>query len=222
MGAIENYRKNRLRKIRAQDAQEVQEEAQRENQYYDRMTQVLAGFPKQNINQRVNRQNSLETEKANELKRLQQESATDQRMYSQQKQTPKKIQKLLAQSYQRVKRHDRPLWIINITVAICLDVFVDMITMIPIVGWIIGGLAGIVGGLYLTISLWKVGNRKARTKKRILRVAMLILDMFPYIGVLPISTATVLIAFNDSKKSSDKAKATIKKIKKKYPNVRVN
>ena len=89
--------------------------------------------------------------------------------------------------------------------------------MIPYIGWIIGILAAGTGGIYLFCSLWRTGNRSARTKKRILRVAMLLLDVIPYISILPLSTATVYIAHRDSEKNANKAKRTIKSIQKKHP-----
>lgn len=213
----------RLKDIRAKDSQDVElrKSAQAENKYYNRMLGVLTGFQSPAGSEKSTQSEQSESEKAVELRRLQQESLSGQRTFSGSKKIPFKTKITLAQAYRRIKRHARPLWTINFAVALSLDFFVDILSMVPYVGWILGILIAGAGGIYLFCSLWRTGNRSARTKKRIMRVAMLLLDAIPYIGILPLSTATVYIAHRDSEKSANKAKRTIKGIQKKHPGVTV-
>ncbi|MCK4635279.1 MAG: hypothetical protein KAT32_00275 [Candidatus Moranbacteria bacterium] len=206
--------KAKLRNVRLQENIDQEEQGKKVRKLYGNITRPMQTFDS-NVSQ--NFSDDRQKEKMNELRQLQREEELDKREFG--IKIPRKAKILLKRSYRRINRHERPIWILNFIIAFSLDFIVDIVSLIPYVGWIVGGFCAFCGSIYLTISLWRVGNRKARTKKRVIRVAMLIADAIPYIGILPISIATVFIAYEDSIKESRKAKVEVKKLQKKYPNL---
>lgn len=208
--------KAKLRNVRLQE--NINKEEQRENvgKLYGSIATPMQTF---DSNENQNLSDDQQKEKTNELRRLQREEDLDRREFG--IKIPRKAKVLLERSYRRINRHERPMWILNFMIAFSLDFIVDIVSLIPYVGWIVGGFFALCGSIYLTISLWRVGNRKLRTKKRVIRIAMLIADAIPYIGILPISIATVFIAYEDSIKESRKAKVEVKKLQKQYPNLAI-
>jgi len=101
-----------------------------------------------------------------------------------------------------VENHESSPWIIALVTALSCDFVFDMI---PVAGWVIA----LFFRPFLFIFLWGKGSWKIK----LLYYALLLLDFFPIIKYLPLSTACVLYAFIRSKGKAKFATKLLEELK---------
>ena len=157
------------------------------NQSYVNRFDGGIGRPLQEVEtkENLNLSDRQQLEKSSELRGLQQKSSLKNRVLG--KKVPRKVKLLLARSQRRIKRHQRPIWILNFIIAGYLDILNPIIAAIPYIGWILGPILSFCGGGYINFSLWRIGNIKTRTKRRAQRGITSLLNSIPYINFIPFS-----------------------------------
>lgn len=89
-----------------------------------------------------------------------------------------------------------------LTVAIICDVILALIALIPFVGWIINFLLGII--VFLTFFIWfKTKGMKYTSARKIASLPLgFLIEMIPYINILPGWTVSVIINTQGDKVAS--------------------
>jgi hypothetical protein len=119
----------------------------------------------------------------------------------------KKIKKnLLKKQVRTIKGYNRVLWPVVYAAAFA-DAFFDILS-IPILSTFLSFCTS----LYINFALWSVGKHDQRSRQRIKRAAVLLLDLVPIINLIPFSVLVVYKTQEDAKKDVQKAKKIIKKI----------
>lgn len=84
-------------------------------------------------------------------------------------------------------------FVMMLTVAIFCDVFISLISLIPYIGWIINWLASFV--IFLTFFVWfkTKGIKYTSARKMAALPAGFLIEMIPYVNLLPGWTVAVIL-----------------------------
>jgi hypothetical protein len=114
----------------------------------------------------------------------------------------------LAASHRKaIKEGDFSVFFFAFALALVQDGFIDLIAAIPIIGALIVAVPSAIITCYLFVFLWGRGTLKLK----IIRSILLLLNIFPVIGMLPFQTFCVWWAYRDAKKEAEIAKEAEKK-----------
>lgn len=116
--------------------------------------------------------------------------------------------KLAFDARRRVKEGDLSVFLLPLIVAIVKDGLVDPISDIPIVGQVLDILLSFPIAVYLFIFMWGRG----KWKMRVLFFFISLLDILPFIDLIPFTTACVLYARHLAKKEADAARDELAKL----------
>lgn len=117
---------------------------------------------------------------------------------------------------QRIKEGDFSVFLFPLALALSDDFMIDLFAAFPVVGWAFGMFFGTFTTVYLFIFMWGRG----RIWLRIAFFFIALLDLIPYIGLIPFNTVSVLFAYYLAKKDASESAASLESAQKGQISVR--
>ena len=122
------------------------------------------------------------------------------------------VRALFGRSLKKIRKYESTSFLLAYTAAFGAEIFDVIGGALPIIGipfLVVGGMLH----LYLMIFVFVKTTEKSRA---LLRVGILLLDLMPIVGLLPISVLSIYWLQGYLKKEAQKARITMERIKQKY------